>query len=98
MATIGTFTRTADGFTGTIRTLTLDLKATIAEQVTDNDKAPAFRFYVGKVEFGAGWKKTSREDREYVSCKLDDPSFPNPIYASLVASEDGQTHSLIWSR
>lgn len=28
--------------------------------------------------------------------KLDDPSFPSPIYASLVAVEDG--YALIWSR
>ncbi len=30
-------------------------------------------------------KKTAREtQREYLSVKLDDPSFPAPIYASLV--------------
>jgi len=39
-------------------------------------------------EFGAAWKKTAREtDREYLSVKLDDPSFPAPIYASLVKGE-----------
>ena len=31
-----------------------------------------------------------------LSVKLDDPSFPAPIYASLVESDEG--HSLIWSR
>jgi len=49
------------------------------------------------VEFGAAWKKTSREDREYLSIKLDDPSFAAPIYASLVEAEDGEQR-LIWSR
>jgi uncharacterized protein (DUF736 family) len=34
--------------------------------------------------------------REYYSMKLDDPSFPTPIYASLVAVENG--YALIWSR
>jgi uncharacterized protein (DUF736 family) len=29
---------------------------------------------------------------------LDDPSFPAPIYASLVEAEDGQSFNLIWSR
>ncbi|HCX17407.1 MAG TPA: DUF736 domain-containing protein, partial [Afipia sp.] len=30
--------------------------------------------------------------------KLDDPSFNAPIYANLFDDEDGDTHSLIWSR
>ena len=36
--------------------------------------------------------------REYLSVKLDDPSFPAPIYASLVEAEDGESYNLIWSR
>jgi uncharacterized protein (DUF736 family) len=39
---------------------------------------------------------TPRE--EAFSVKLDDPSFPAPIYASLVEAEGGEGHSLIWSR
>lgn len=97
MAQIGTFTRGDAGFSGTIRTLTLNVKATIRPSDKDNDKAPDFRIYAGAVEFGAAWRKTSREDREYFSCKLDDPSFPAPIYASLVEVENGE-FALIWSR
>lgn len=98
MAQIGTFTRQENGsLNGTIRTLTLNVKATIRPSDKDNDKAPDFRVFAGTVEFGAAWKKTSREDREYLSVKLDDPSFATPIYASLVESEDGEQR-LIWSR
>lgn len=99
MATIGSFTRDDSGvFTGTIRTLTLNVKASIKPSQKDNDKAPDHRVTTsGGVEFGAGWTKTSREDRPYVSVKLDDPSFPAPIYATLVEGEHG-THNLIWSR
>jgi uncharacterized protein (DUF736 family) len=97
MAQIGTFTADDGGFTGTIRTLTLNVKATIRPTGTDQEKAPDYRVFAGSVEFGAGWKKTSRDDREYVSLKLDDPSFPAPIYASLVDGEDGKQR-LIWSR
>ena len=51
------------------------------------------------VEFGAAWKKTARDsDREYLSVKLDDPSFPAPIYASLVKVEGDEGFTLIWSR
>ena len=49
-------------------------------------------------EFGAAWKKTSREGRDYHSVKLDDPSFPAPIYASLVETDTEGDFSLIWSR
>jgi uncharacterized protein (DUF736 family) len=53
----------------------------------------------GATEFGAAWKKTAREtDREYLSVKLDDPSFPAPIYASLVRGEGDDSYTLIWSR
>jgi len=48
-------------------------------------------------DFGAAWKKTAREtQREYLSVKLDDPSFPAPIYANLFKGETDYT--LVWSR
>jgi uncharacterized protein (DUF736 family) len=50
------------------------------------------------VEIGAAWSKISNEGRDYLGLKLDDPSFTGPIYANLFADEDGDTHSLIWSR
>ena len=98
MATIGAFHKTADGsYSGAIKTLTLDIKQAVFRKAeNDNDKAPDFRIFAGQTEFGAAWKKTSRENRDYLSVKLDDPSFPAPIYASLVEAEDG--YSLIWSR
>jgi uncharacterized protein (DUF736 family) len=98
MATIGTFTQDdAGNFNGAIKTLTLNVKtATLRKVEKDNDKAPDFRIFAGATEFGAAWKKTSRENRDYLSVKLDDPSFPAPIYASLVDADEG--YSLIWSR
>lgn len=51
----------------------------------------------GGIEIGAGWRKAAKETgRPYHSVKLDDPSFPAPIYASLV-EVDG-AYALIWSR
>ncbi|MDE2486009.1 MAG: DUF736 family protein [Alphaproteobacteria bacterium] len=47
-------------------------------------------------EFGADWKWTGRENREYLSVKLEHPSFTAPIFASMV--EAGQGSSLIWAR
>ena len=58
------------------------------------DNAPSHRVF----EVGAAWAKRSKEGREYLSVKLDDPSFDAPIYANLFDAEDGQGYSLIWSR
>jgi len=63
-----------------------------------NDNAPSHRIYVGRAEIGGAWSKRSSEGRDYLSVKLDDPSFNAPIYANLFEDEDGQGYSLIWSR
>ena len=99
MATIGTFTASDNGFNGMIKTVTLSIKARFVASAKDNDKAPDYRIFAGTTEFGAAWKKTVRNsDRAYLSVKLDDPSFPAPIYASLVKIEGEEGFSLIWSR
>lgn len=99
MAQIGIFTRDESGiFSGSIRTLTLNVKATIRPVDRDNGKAPDLRVFAGAVEIGAGWTKAARETgTEYLSLKLDDPSLPSPIYAQLVQG-DGAEWKLIWSR
>ena len=98
MSIIGIFTKSETGFTGTIRTATLNFKARLAEVERDNENAPDFRVYTGPAEIGAGWKKTAENGRDYVSLKLDDPSFINPIYASLFQVDDTDTYNLLWSR
>ena len=99
MATIGTFTQSDGAYTGTIKTLSLNVRSAAFRPNTEksDDKAPDYRIFSGAIEFGAAWKRTSQQNREYLSVKLDDPSFPAPIYASLVEVEGGG-HSLIWSR
>jgi uncharacterized protein (DUF736 family) len=98
MATIGTFTRAGDSFTGSVKTLSINAKATIKPADKASDKAPDYRVFAGAIEFGAAWKKISGEGRAYLSIKLDDPSFPAPIYATLVEGEETGSYSLIWSR
>ena len=98
MANIGTFTAEKDGFTGTLRTLTLNVKAKLVpNDKGGNENAPDFRIQATGYDVGAGWKKTSEAGRPYVSVSLDDPSFPATVYARLIENEDG-THDLIWSR
>src|SRR3546814_2751193 len=48
-------------------------------------------------DLGAAWKKTSREGRDYISVKLDDPSFPAPVYATLSETDTVGEYALIRS-
>jgi len=99
MATIGSFTASKNGFSGTIQTLNLNVKAKIFRVERSSDDAPDFRVLAGSVEFGAGWQKQAREtERDYISIKLDDPSFAEPIYATLTEVQGQDGLQLIWSR
>jgi uncharacterized protein (DUF736 family) len=99
MATIGTFTASDNGYTGSVKTLTLSFKAKFVAAEKESDKAPDYRIYAGATECGAAWRKRAKEsDREYLSVKIDDVGFPAPVYASLVKGEGDDSFTLIWSR
>ena len=100
MATIGIFKKSGSEYHGEILTLGVQAKGVriVPEQSRVSDNAPSHRVFVGRAEIGAAWSKRSNENRDYLSVKLDDPSFPAPIYASLFDDEDGEGFSLIWSR
>jgi len=99
MAQIGSFARNDDGaFAGAIRTLNINTKATIKPVAKESERSPDYRVTANGVELGAGWSKIAKDSgAEYVSVKLDDPSFTAPVYASLVQGDKGE-HKLIWSR
>jgi uncharacterized protein (DUF736 family) len=100
MATIGSFKKVGNDFQGEIITLSLQAKGVriVAEANRTNDNAPSHRVYVGRAEIGAAWSKRSEEGRDYLSLKLDDPSFNSPIYANLFDDEAGEGYTLLWSR
>ena len=101
MANIGTFKKSGDtNYTGEIVTMSLQKKnvTIVAEEASENENAPSHRVFVAKAEIGACWQKTSKEGRDYLSIKLDDPSFTAPIFANLFDDEDGKSYNLIWSR
>ncbi len=100
MASIGSFKKVGSELQGEIVTLSLQAKGVriVPEANRGNDNAPSHRVYVGRVEIGAAWSKRSNEGRDYLSVKLDDPSFNAPIYANLFEDEDGEGYTLIWSR
>jgi uncharacterized protein (DUF736 family) len=100
MANIGSFKKAGGELQGEIVTLSVQTKGVriIPEANRVSDNAPSHRVFVGRAEIGAAWSKRSNEGRDYLSLKLDDPSFTAPIYANLFEDEDGEGYSLIWSR
>ena len=97
MASIGTFTREGDNFTGTITTLSLKAKTVIKPVSKQSENAPDFRVYAAGVEIGAAWSATSKANKPYLSVRLDDPSFAGAIYCRLIGA-DGDNQTLIWNR
>lgn len=98
VASIGTFVKDDSGAcSGTIKTLTLDIRGVqIRPLKKERDRTPDFQVLVGQTEIGVAWIKTSARDRQYLLVKLDDPSFPAPIYARLL--EQDNRYTLMWSR
>ena len=100
MANIGSFKKSGNEYQGEIVTLSVQARGVriVPETNRSNDNAPSHRVFVGRAEIGAAWSKRSNEGRDYLSLKLDDPSFNAPIFANLFDEEDGEGFSLICSR
>ena len=100
MANIGSFKKSGNEYQGDIVTLNVQAKGVriVPEANRSNDNAPSHRVFVGRAEIGAAWSKQSNEGRDYLSLKLDDPSFTAPIFANLFDDPDGDSFTLIWSR
>ena len=101
---IGSFFRTANGYEGIIETATLDIRISIVPaEASDGDKAPDWRVHRGDggegPEIGAGWNETGERAGDYVSLRIDDPAFAQPIRAALFQNTgDKSAWSLRWNR
>ncbi len=103
MAQIGSFIRTRNGFSGRLRTLSLDIELTIVPVDHSNaENAPNYRVHAGGEEgpeVGAGWTRTGEKAGEYVALQIDDPGFAQPIRANLFQSgSDRSAFHLLWTR
>lgn len=74
MSTIGTFTKDADTYRGTLCTLSLSVQLDIRPSSKDHEKAPDYRIFSADGEIGAAWQRTSATERDYLSCKIDEPT------------------------
>ena len=97
MTTIGTFRAQGSEF-GVIATLTIRATLRISPAQRMTDAGPSRRMFAGQAEVGAAWSKRSKEGHAYLSVLLDGPGLMAPVYASLLADENGKGHNLVWSR
>lgn len=104
MAAIGRFTQTKDGgWTGTIRTLTINAKVRLVpNDGRDNPSAPAYRLLLCHHHIGDAWEARAdadnKEQRPYLRIRFDDPALSGPVSAVLFPCEDGVSAKLIWNR
>jgi len=100
MAQIGSFTAKDGKYTGTIRTMTINVKAQLVpNEDKTSDSAPDFRLYAGGAELGAAWREESKDgETPYLSVRLDDPSFASPMRAAFFENETDQTGVMVWNR
>jgi uncharacterized protein (DUF736 family) len=100
MANLGIFTRTSDGFTGTVRTIdrSFPLELTVAAQKS-KETSPDYRGFSGQAEVAAAWEQTSQKSgQDYVSVRISDPSLPRPIRANLVQTKAASDTYLLLQR
>jgi uncharacterized protein (DUF736 family) len=88
MSILGHFRREGDGFTGRLTTLSLDAGVRLAPTGKVSGKGPDYRILIGENEIGAAWR-ASEASGALLNLKLDDPAWPEPITARLLAAEDG---------
>lgn len=100
MPVIGIFSAVADGYAGTIRTLSINARVKIvANDRKESESAPDFRVMLSATEVGAAWRRTKHDtDQSYLRVRLDDPGLAQPIWAILTESADDGTARLIWRR
>lgn len=99
MALIGTFSKSSEGYSGTIRTMTINVKAALVlNDKNGNDKAPDFKVVADGKELGAAWRAKGKEDKDFLRVELDDPSFAAPIRAALFENGEEGKAALVWNR
>lgn len=100
MANLGIFTRTPDGFRGTVRTIdrSFPLELTV-DAHKSKETSPDYRGFSSGAEVAAGWDQTSdRSGQDYVSVRISDPSFHRPIRANLVQTKAAPDTYLLLQR
>ena len=96
MTTIGYFRRDGEAYVGRLATLQIDATVRLIPIDRVSARSPAFRAFVGEAECGAAWRPQDPASGAILNLELDDPTWPEPINARLIAGEE--PHPLVWIR
>lgn len=96
MTTIGYFRRDGETFVGRLATLQMDAAVKLVPIEKVSPSAPAFRAFVGDNECGAAWRPLDPASGAILNVELDDPTWPEPVNARLMAGDE--PHPLVWIR
>jgi uncharacterized protein (DUF736 family) len=94
---IGNFELVDGSYLGLIEMLGTSTTAVFKAQERGPDYVIVCPQQGSDIEFGAAWKRTSRDRKPYLSVRLDSPMLPEPINCALLEQEGG-TYALVWSR
>jgi uncharacterized protein (DUF736 family) len=102
MTQIGSFTATGNGYSGRIRTISMDaIVSLVPAEPSESENAPDYRIVLGDYELGpeigAGWKRTGERAGAFIAVQIDDPMFVQPLRANLFKLGDNG-HVLVWNR
>ena len=99
MATIGTFTLDRDGsLKGQIKTLNLSAEVSMYPSRATRKALPLTASTLARSSSARPGPRRPRRAAEHHQVRLDDPSFPAPIFANLVEHKDSGSFALIWNR
>lgn len=101
MAHIGSFKSIPNGFEGELFMLQLTTKNVRVLKIDPpmpNKRAPTHRLYVGRVEIGSAWPKTTDDERDFLSCTIDFPGLTAPIYAIIIKDRECDGFGAYWNR
>ena len=103
MAIIAKFVRTEEGFSGSLKTLTLDRELLMLPVENPNPDSetdyPDYRVWLASKHgpFGAAWKRAGEQAGTGYNILLEDPVFGSPIRGHMFQTdEQGQTWSVRW--
>ena len=97
MATIGTFTKTDSGFSGTLYTLAVKAEVTLKKiDERQSSNHPDYELLFRDLKIGAAWERTGNKGR-FLSVSFDDPSFA-PGYYNLYKTGVEHGYTLTFER
>lgn len=99
MRTIGEFDLRGNSFVGQIHFIGQNVELVFWPREKKGEFSPDFDIYKESYLVGSDWRRRTLDTgKDYLSVKLDDPTFVAPIYARLLDKDAHGKFALVWQR